>query len=155
MTDPVRLSSSPPATDAEDTLVQINVGGLLNVDVEALVAPQATLEQITVLELDPGARFTGRRSLVLAQGQDVQGLMLLGAPGWSLEGADCGIGESLTYEVKWFENHELVARIGNVEARRQINAFPATASGVHVGDSCAATGGAVPLMLLGLLRRRR
>ena len=144
-----------PATDAEDTLVQINVGGLFNVDVEALVASQATLEQITVLELDPGARFTGRRSLVLAQGQDVQGLMLLGAPGWSLEGADCGIGESLTYEVKWFENHELVARIGNVEARRQINAFPATASWVRVGDSCAATGCAVPLMLLGLLRRRR
>ncbi|MDP2340336.1 MAG: hypothetical protein Q8O67_05220 [Deltaproteobacteria bacterium] len=144
-----------PKPGALDTLVQVNVGGLLNVDVEAIASLETELERIVLDEVNPGYRPQGRRSVVLARGEDAQGRLLLGAPGWALEGSDGGIGEAVAYDVKWFESHELVARIGDVEARRQVDADPETLGVVRVGDSCASAGFGLPLVLLGLLRRRR
>jgi hypothetical protein len=141
-----------PKAGATDTLVQVNVGGLLNVDVDVIATPEVELERIVLDELNPGYRPQGRRSVVLARGEDAQGRLLLGAPGWALEGADGGIGEAVAYDVKWFESHELVARIGDVEARRQVDADPETLGVVRVGQSCASAPFALPLVLLGLLR---
>ncbi len=144
-----------PAANAIDTLVHVNIGGLLDVEIEAKVAPETELERIVLTEVNPGFRAPGRRSVVMARGEDAQGRILLGAPGWALEGIDGGVGEAVAYEVKWFESHELVARIGDVETRRQVDADPETLGVVRVGDSCAAAGLGLPLALLALLRRRR
>ena len=149
----IELSPGPAA--AIDSLLTLSIGGQLDVDVDVIATPETELERIVLDEEPAGYRGPGRRSVVRARGEDAQGRLLLGAPGWSIEGADGGIGEAVAYNVAWFQSHELVARIGDVEARRQVDADPESVSVVRVGDSCAAAGVGLPLALLGLLRRRR
>ena len=137
-------------------VVHVSVGNDLVVDLNATAVDEADIERIVLVEENVDVRGPGRRSVVVARAEDKDGRILLGAPGWTLEGADEGIGEAVSYAVAWFSPKELRARIGDVEAVRHIDAGDDTVAAVRVvEDSCAATSAALPLVLLGLLRRAR
>lgn len=150
----LELSAAP---EAVDSVLHLQIGNELLVDVDVHAVDESVLERIVLDEQELGFRQNGRRSVVLARGEDRDGEDILGAPSWALEGEDVGVGEAVSYEVAWFSSKELVARIGDVEARRQIDTDPTSVGVVRVGDGCSGAAAGLPCALLALLlgRRRR
>lgn len=151
------LTLAPDDTATDGTLT-LQVGGpRLDVALRAEVAGLDDIERIVMDEGgDDGARGWRARAVVLAFAEDAAGRVLLGNPGWQLEGEGVGTGFALEYEVGvGVPGQELVARLGSVEARRTI--YPAPGSANALDRGCAAGGVAGPGILLGLLglRRRR
>jgi len=147
-----------PGDDATDGTLTLQVGGpRLDVALRVEVKSLDDIERIVMDEGgDDGARGWGQRSVVLAWAEDAAGRVLLGNPGWQLEGEDAGTGFALEYEVGvGVPGQQLVARLGSVEARRTI--YPAPGSANALDGGCAAGGVAGPTILLGVLglRRRR
>ncbi len=82
---------------------------------------------------------------------------LVGNPGWQLEGENAGIGAAVGYTVGFgVPGQELVARLGNVEARRTIYA---EADSVGADDDGCSQGGHAPVAAavacLGVFGRRK
>lgn len=136
-----------------ETLLHLTVG-TLEKDVAVVAVDIEDVERIVLDEVDAAVRGPGRRSAVVARAEDRAGRTLLGAPSWTLEGEDKGIGEAVAYDVAWFSSHELRARLGDVEAVRHIDCDVDSVGAVRSGESCAAAGVGLPLILLGLLHRR-
>ncbi len=148
-----------PGEGALDGDLTLRVGGpLLTVEHGALVAEIADIERVVLDEGgDDGARGPGRRSLVLAIAKDAAENPLVGNPGWQLEGENAGIGAAVGYTVGFgVPGQELVARLGNVEARRTIYA---EADSVGADDDGCSQGGHAPVaaavLCLGVFGRRK
>jgi hypothetical protein len=155
----------PQEGAAPSTTMQAAVGGSrLVVPIAAEVAEPDALERIVLDEAgDDRARDPGRRSVIAARAVDAAGGLLLGAPGWQLEGRDVGVGAFVGYTValpSTIDRAELVARIGDVEVRRRILADPRTVGVALVEPAgCAAAspaaGGLLAWATLAFRRRRR
>ncbi len=145
---------APLEGDGDPAVLHLTVGTFVK-DVALVAVDVGDIERIVLDEESADVRGPGRRSVVLARAEDKNGRQLLGAPGWTIEGKDAGVGEAVAYDVAWFSSHELRARIGDVEAVRHIDCDVDTVGAVRAGGGCAGASVGLPLVLLGMLRRRR
>ena len=146
------LATGASATSA--TLHLAIAGGILPLDVPLIGTDVDQIERLLLKEGgDDGRRGSGLRSVVMAHAENAAGQVLLGAPGWQLEGENVGISDAVDYRVGFaVPAQSLVARLGPVDISRKIYAEPGS---VSTTESCMAGGLPAPVLLAILAWRRR